>query len=115
MSFDGASMAYEILQKPMKAVETSIEAKLASMSLDGASMAYEMLQNHCFYNAELVEARIEAGLNEPRWHMIFCKNLCFALQKLLKPVPRRATMNPDGASVAYEMLQKPLLLLCKNC
>ena len=37
------------------------------MSLDGAWMAYDLLQNLCFHTAKNVEARIEAGLDEPRW------------------------------------------------
>mgnify|MGYP003318318220 CR=1 FL=1 len=44
-------------------------SRRVSMSLDGTSMAYGSCKNYCFYNEEAVEARIEAGLNEPRWSL----------------------------------------------
>ena len=31
------------------------------------------------------------------------------MQKLLKPIPRRGSMSPNGTSMAYEMLQKTIV------
>ena len=38
----------------------------ASMNLDGQ---IQCCTNHCFYNGKGVEARVEAGLDEPRWSL----------------------------------------------
>jgi len=54
------------------------------MSLDGASMACEMFQKPLFYNEKGVEARIEAGLDEPRWHVRCYKNHCFYNEKVVE-------------------------------
>ena len=80
MSLDGASMAYEMLQKLLFFVMQKLlkpVSRRASMSLHGASMAYEV-----------------------------ANTIVFIMQKLLRPVTRRASMSLDGASMAYEMLQK---------
>ena len=72
MSFDGASMAYEMLQKPLFFVMQKLlkpVSRRASLSLDGASMAYAMLPKPFFYYAKPAEACIEAGLNDPRWSL----------------------------------------------
>ena len=67
-----------------------------------------VLKNHCFYHVKTVEARIEAGLNEPRWSLDgiwnVAKTIVFTLQKPSRPVPRRGSMSLDGTSMAYEML-----------
>ena len=69
-------MAYEILQKPLLFIMKKLLKLLRSVSrrasrgFDGAWMAYDMLQKPlflCFYNEKAVGARIEVGLNEPRW------------------------------------------------
>ena len=71
-------------------------------------------KNLCFYIGKAVEARIEAGLNEFRWsiHGIgdVAKTIVFNNEEAVEAVSRQASMSFDGASMANEMLQRPLFL-----
>ena len=71
-------------------------------------------RNHNFYFEKAVDARIEASLNEPQWGLDgiwdVAKTVVFTMKKMSGPVSRRASMSFDGASMAYEILQKLLFL-----
>ena len=92
-----------------KAVDARFEAGLNELRWSIDSI-WDVAKTIVFYYAKAVEARIEAALNELRWDMKCCEHFCFN-EKTVQARIEAGLMNYDGASMAYEMLQKLLLFL----